>query len=102
MTTSNLDLAAARDTAAEAFAREDFTAARAHWQRAADAGDLEALVELGLMHGNGRGGEQDHAAARSCFETAAEEGHMEAEYSLGVLFNAGLGVEVDAAEAAYW
>ena len=50
MTTSNLDLAAARDAAAEAFAREDFTAARAHWQRAADAGDLKALVELGLMH----------------------------------------------------
>ncbi len=102
MITSNLDTAAEREAAAAAFERADFETARACWLRGAEAGDVEALVELGLMHSNGRGAERDHVAAKPYFEQAAERGHPEAEYCLGVLFNAGLGVEDDAAEAAYW
>ena len=52
-TSSNSDTESKRTAAREAMARQDFVAARALLSDAADAGSMEALVELGLPHGNG-------------------------------------------------
>ena len=66
------------EAGADAFASEDYAKAMEEWQKAADAGDAEALYNLGLVHGNGRGVEQDFNTAYGFFAKAAESSHTEA------------------------
>ena len=71
------------------------------WVRyAADAGDTDAMSNLGLLYENGQGVPQDCAKAAELYQKAADAGDTRALKYLGVLYNNGRGVPQDYAKAA--
>ncbi len=63
--------------------------------KAADAGEPEAVMELGLMYEFGREVPEDAFKARALYVQAASAGVVEAEFRLGRLLSEGLGGPVD-------
>ena len=71
------------------------------WVRyAADAGDTDAMSNLGLLYENGQGVPQDCAKAAELYQKAADAGDTRALKYLGVLYKNGWGVPQDYAKAA--
>jgi TPR repeat protein len=64
-------------------------------QKAVDAGDPEALMELGSMHEFGREVPENPIKARALYKQAAAAGVAEAHFRLGRLMSEGLGGPVD-------
>ncbi len=56
------------------------------YQRAADAGDLDAYFALGCIYFMPRGKYSDDEEAARMFGRAAENGHVEAQYQLGMMY----------------
>ncbi len=69
---------------------------------AAEAGDAEAMYELGQLYERGDGVERDDFAAVRWLARAAENGHGPAALDYGWMLANGYGVAKDAAEAYYW
>ena len=71
------------------------------YRKAAEQGDADAQVFLGLMYRNGKGVQQDYAEAVKWVRKAAEQGNAEAQFNLGVIvmYRSGKGVQQDYAEA---
>jgi len=86
----------------DAFSAGQYADALDDWQQAADQGDGQAALYIGLMNDLGRGVAQDAAMARSWYERAASLGNAVAMFNVGVLFDSGTGVERDRALAAEW
>ncbi|MBR0796727.1 sel1 repeat family protein [Bradyrhizobium jicamae] len=59
--------------------------AAAAWRRAADKGSTSAMVELGVLYGNGTGVAKDEAQARKLFERAAQAGNARGVSNLAAL-----------------
>ncbi|MEO8319870.1 MAG: tetratricopeptide repeat protein [Bradyrhizobium sp.] len=59
--------------------------AMAAWRKAADKGSTSAMVELGVLYGNGAGVARDEAQARKLFERAAEAGNPRGVSNLAAL-----------------
>lgn len=74
------------------------------WLNAAvDAGDAEAVTQLGRLYRDGKiNGKPDYVAARQWFEKAAERGDSDALNELGYLYQVGLGVKRDYEAARVW
>ena len=70
------------------------------YQRAADAGHVDAAVSLGVMYQNGNGVAQDFARARALYDAPAAAGHARAQNNLGLLYVRGSGVPQDYDRAA--
>lgn len=85
-----------------AFSAGRFADALRDWQRAAEDGDGQAALYIGLLHDLGRGVAQDPQAARGWYERAATLGNAVAMFNVGVLHDAGTGVPPDRALAAGW
>jgi len=68
------------------------------WRKAADKGSTSAMVELGVMYGNGTGVPKDEAQARSLFERAANGGNPRGVANLAALAGTG-GTPADPAKA---
>lgn len=68
----------------------------------AEAGDLEAVYEIGWRSSLGMGLPQDDAKGLEYLRRAAEGGHMLARNNLGARFLAGDGVDRDPIEAWKW
>ncbi|KAL6764024.1 hypothetical protein V8C86DRAFT_2480771 [Haematococcus lacustris] len=79
--------------------QRDHSAAMQYLQRAAEAGDVQAMGHLGNMYANGLAGEVDLAAARQQFESAAEEGGPTALYGLAYMHLTGQGADKDPEKA---
>lgn len=76
----------------------DHSAAVAMWTPFAQAGDADAMFNLGQAYKLGRGVPKDAGLARDWFGKAAAKGHLPAETNLGILlFQAG-----EKAEAIRW
>jgi tetratricopeptide (TPR) repeat protein len=74
----------------------DYAKALPPLQKAAEAGNAEAMNQLGQLYQTGRGVAQpDYAQAREWYQKAAEAGNVRAMYNLGVLYEKGLGVAQD-------
>lgn len=71
-------------------------------QGAAEAGDAEAQLALGLRFHAGDGVTQNFADAATWFAKAAEQGNAEAQNMLGRYYHVGFGVEKDQAQALRW
>lgn len=71
----------------------DHVAAAHYLQRAAAAGNDEAMARLGHMYGSGMGVTQDYAKALKYFKQAAAKQHPLALYGLGYMYLSGKGVE---------
>lgn len=85
-----------------AFSSARYAEALQDWQRAAEGGDGQAALYLGLMNDLGRGVAQDADAARSWYEQAAARGNPVAMFNVGVLYDSGTGVPRDRTLAADW
>jgi uncharacterized protein len=81
----------------------DAAGALSWFQRAADAGDIDALNMVGRCLDNGWGTAEDPAAAAAYYQRAADAGHAWAQYNLGHLYLDGRGVarDFDRAYACY-
>jgi cell division septation protein DedD len=68
----------------------DYAAAVAMWQPFADAGDPDAMFNIGQAYKLGRSVPKDSLVARDWYRKAAAKGHLPAEANLGILlFQAG-------------
>ena len=68
----------------------DYPAAVAMWQPFAQAGDADAMFNMGQAYKLGRGVMADPATARDWYRKAAIKGHLPAQANLGIaLFQAG-------------
>ena len=69
----------------EAWQRADYTAAANIWRPLAEAGDADAMFNLGQAYRLGRGVTANLGAAQTWFERAARKGHLDAQTTLGLL-----------------
>lgn len=69
---------------------------------AANAGDTEAMYQLGQAYRDGDGAEQNYSLAAYWYQMAAEKGHAPAMYYTGVMFYYGYGMEQNYQEAMKW
>jgi TPR repeat protein len=63
--------------------------ATAAWRKAADKGSTSAMVELGVLYGEGSGVARDEAQARRLFERAAQAGNPRGITNLAALGSGG-------------
>ena len=74
-----------------------------HWLTlAAEAGDLTAQNNLGVILEQGKGVARNLVEAARWYRLAAAAGDKVAQNNLGVLYRDGLGVDKDEAEALAW
>lgn len=69
----------------DAWSRGDWDAAVAEWRGPAEAGDPDALFNMGQAYRLGRGVPQDQQAAEAHYLRAAQEGHLQAADTYGLL-----------------
>lgn len=86
----------------DAYKAKDYAAARQHWSRAIDAGELSAFNNLGYLLYQGLGGPTDRRRAASLWQEAAFRGHSEAQWHLGQAYEEGGGVPRSVVEAYAW
>ena len=71
-------------------------------QKAATAGDIDAMNNLGVRYQNGQGVAQNYDKAREWFQKAADAGNADAMNNLGELYYYGRGVARDYTQARDW
>ncbi|MBE3039526.1 MAG: sel1 repeat family protein [Chloroflexi bacterium] len=71
-------------------------------RKKAEAGDGNAMTNLGVMYGDGRGVAKDEREAVSWYRKAAESGNAGAMHNLGLMYGQGRGLEKDEIEAYVW
>ena len=72
------------------------------YRKAAEQGDANAQIKLGVMYYQGNDIPQDYAEAVNWFRKAAEQGLASAQYYLGAMYANGQGVAQNYAEAVNW
>jgi TPR repeat protein len=72
------------------------------FHEAAAAGDVEAMMYLGVMFGEGRGATRNYGSALNWFLKAAEAGNGQAMCNIGVLYFQGVGLPRNYTEALHW
>jgi len=80
----------------------DVVAAAEWFERAAELGHVEAMVELGLCYELGCGVEQSDEHALDWYTKAAHLGHATAKFSVGEIFEEARGVPQSDEEACLW
>ncbi|HQP31940.1 MAG TPA: tetratricopeptide repeat protein [Deltaproteobacteria bacterium] len=68
----------------------------------AEAGDLDAQYNLGIMYYNGEGAPQDYQQAMNWFHLAAQQGDADAQFNLGLMIGRGEGVKKDPKISLQW
>ncbi|MBL4846034.1 MAG: SEL1-like repeat protein [Planctomycetes bacterium] len=72
------------------------------FRRAAELGDVRAMLDLGTLLSNERRVTKDPTLAAKWYRRAAEAGNADGMYKLAVVLQKGLGVPQDEAQAAEW
>jgi len=80
----------------------DVVAAVTWFRKAAEAGHMEAMAELGLCYELGLAVEQSDEEALDWYMKAAEKGHLTARFSVGEAFEEARGVPQSDEEACLW
>lgn len=88
--------------AARAYAGGDFLKARDIWQKLAEAGDGQAMNNLGVLYDQAQGVEPDAGRALHWFALSAKAGHPSGMSNYGRMLEQGRGVAADPQEAARW
>jgi TPR repeat protein len=82
--------------------RQDYQTALKRYRLAADQGDANAQMNLGIMHGKGQGVKQDYKTSVKWYTLAAKQGYAKAQNNLGVMYGLGQGVSQDYVTAHMW
>lgn len=80
---------------------QNYAKAADWYERAAADGDIEAQIELGVLHFAGRGVEQDFGKAYELFRQAAYQNSGIGQYNLGIMWYTGNGVDQSDLTKAY-
>ena len=72
------------------------------YQQEAEAGNAEAMKNLGLLYEKGSGVEQNYEKAAELYQQAADLKNADAMFCLGLMYERGNGVERSYGEAAEW
>jgi TPR repeat protein len=86
----------------EVFNREDYPAALELFRSAAEQGDAEAQVWVGLIYLNGWGVKKNYAEALTWLQKSAAQGFASAQGRIGSMYKRGWGVPQNDAEAVLW
>lgn len=78
---------------------QNYLKAKEYYQKAANQGDADALVNLGVMYDRGYGVPKDFKKARGYFEKAMNKGSGLAKIKLGLMYLLGEDVTKDNAKA---
>ena len=92
----------AKQEAAAALAREDYSTAEQRYRSLAEQGDASAQHNLGKMYLNGSGVPSDPVAAAKWLRLAADQGHSGAQFYLGNMYADGRGMPRDYVQAYMW
>jgi TPR repeat protein len=92
----------AADAASTAFNNGDYEGALKIWQPKADAGDPDAMTNIGVLYQYGLGIPRSMKKAAEMYEKAAQLGFVTAQYDLANLYYDGNGVDRDRKQAARW
>ena len=71
-------------------------------QKAAEQGNIYALVEIGAMYQQGQGVAKNYAQAAAWYQKAAKRGNVRGQYRLGEMYEEGRGVTQNYAQAVAW
>src|SRR5215475_13525530 len=82
-----------------AYDRADYKSALRVWMEAANAGDPEAMTNVGEIYERGLGGTPNYDAAVIWYQKAADKNYSRGLFDLGTLYEQGLGVEKDQLKA---
>jgi len=82
-----------------AYDRADYKSALRVWMEAANAGDPEAMTNVGEIYERGLGGTPNYDAAVIWYQKAADKGYSRGLFDLGTLYEQGQGVEKDPLKA---
>ena len=85
MLSSTSALATLYDDGLAAFRQRDFVGARHLWEQAAESGDTQAQLQLGILLVSGKHATRTPEAAEHYLRTAAEHGNPEACFALAVV-----------------
>lgn len=81
---------------------EDSVKAAYWYEKAAQQGDLESQLILGVMYFTGEGVDTDFVKAAQWFERAAAQGDDQGYFYLGRMYRNGYGMERNIKKALYW
>ena len=81
---------------------QDDLRAKEWYEKAAKAGESEAMTNLGYMYDQGQGVPRDYDKAKDWYEMAAAAGDAVAMRNLGILYHKGQGVLQDDHQAREW
>ena len=81
---------------------QDYKQAVSWYQKAAENGNVSAMINLGYCYKKGKGVFQDYEHAVSWYRKAAENGNADAMYNLGECYYYGYGVTLDYEHAVSW
>ena len=90
------------EEAATAYAKGDYATAESIWSKQAEAGDGQAMNNLGVLYDLGQGVEPDLGRALHWFAESAKTGHPSGMSNYGRMLEQGRGIEPNPAEAARW
>ena len=93
---------AALADATQAYNDGDFLSAFSLWRPLAEAGNAEAMTNLGILARYGLGVVQDFSAALRWYQQAADQGYARGQFQLGLMHEYGLGVLQSDTDAARW
>ena len=85
-----------------AGAVRDLSLARQWAERAARAGNIRAMHDVGVYYARGEGAPLDEALAFRWFREAASFGVADSQHNLAILYEQGRGVAANASEALFW
>jgi hypothetical protein len=72
------------------------------FSQAAETGNVDAMMYMGVMYGDGRGVSRNYGLALNWFLKAAEAGNGQAMCNVGVLYFQGVGLPKNYTEAMRW
>ncbi|MBT6443249.1 MAG: sel1 repeat family protein [Alphaproteobacteria bacterium] len=87
---------------AQAYDGGDYATAFEEWQKAAQKGDLTAMVALADLYRRGAGRRPDVAQAFDWYQRAAKAGNGIAQMNLGEMYLNGWGIKADRLRAWIW
>ena len=82
--------------------KQDYEQAMLWYRKAADGGDVTAILNIGRLYDNAFGVPRDYATALVWYRRAAERVNAEAMTNIGAMYSTGQGVERDYDEAMRW
>ena len=102
MTETSINISEVFTLGHQAFEEKDYAKALPLLRQAAEAGNADAMVDLGRMYARGLGIEENDTQAVSWFRKAAEQNHAGGQYWMGVMYRFGEGVTRDYTQAYEW